>query len=303
MAYKIIFISKFRYNLFNCLCSEFNQLVSLSCHFYRDGQQAALRAIEIDPDHGFAHGVLGLIHMGAHSWDEAMREYELAIRLNPNETNTLLWKGIAFTSLGYVDQAIAMFQQAERLDPVFTNVHNWLAIGYGTKGDIENLRRHTQKLQSLDPGFPGNTLTILWLNSANLDIAEDLMRAQELKYLGTDSLVAAMFSALRDAGRKEQAVNTLLANKALAKGGDLTPYLWTIGAVDETLANFHEQRGRGLRIANSLPTLWAAYNRAQLSNPAMPAFFETNGLVDYWRKHGDPDYCRVDGAAVKCGDL
>ena len=271
--------------------------------FYRDGRLAALRAIEINPDNGFAHAVLGLAHTGAFSWDEAMREYELAIRLNPNETNSLLWKGIALINLGYVDQAIAIFKQAERLDPVFTNVHNWLAIAYGVKGDIANLRRHTQKIQRLDPDFSGSTLNIFRLNSGNLDAAEDLMRAEDMKSIGSDVLVVAMFSALRDPGRKEEAVKTLLANKNLAEAGDLTPYLWDIGAVDETLADFREQRERGriLRIANSLQIFWGANNRAQLSNPAMPAFFEAYGMLDYWRKHGDPDYCRVDGASVECG--
>ena len=138
----------------------------------------------------------------------------------------------------------------------------------------------------------------------NLDVAEDLMRAKDLEFIGTDVLVVAMFSALRDPRRKEEAVNTLLANVNMAEAGDLSAYLWTIGAVDETLANFHEQRERGLRIANSLPTLWAAYNRAQLSNPAMPAFFEAKGLADYWRKHGNPDYCRVNpDNSISCGEL
>jgi hypothetical protein len=42
---------------------------------YRDGKLAAIRAIEIDPDNGFAHAVLGLAHAGEFAWDEAMREY------------------------------------------------------------------------------------------------------------------------------------------------------------------------------------------------------------------------------------
>jgi TolB-like protein len=271
-------------------------------NFYRDGQQAARRAIAIDPDNGFAHAVLGLVYMGEFAWDEAMREYDLAIRLNPNETNSLLWKGIALTALGYVDQAIAMFKQAERLDPVFTNVHNWLALAYGVNGDTENLRHHTEKLQRLDPDFPINILTIFRLNSDNLDTAEDLMRAEDIRSIGTDVLVETMFSALRDPGRKEGAVKTLLANEHLAEAGDLTPYLWNIGAVDETLANFRKQKERGLRKANTLPTLWDANNQAQLSNPAMIEFFEANGMVDYWREHGDPDYCRVEGTSVECGE-
>ena len=273
--------------------------------YYRDGQLAALRAIEVDPDNGFAHAVLGLMLMGEFSWDEAMREFELAIRLNPNETNSLLWKGIALINLGYVDQAIAMFQQAERLDPVFTNVHNWIASGYGIKGDLENMHRHVQKIQELDPDFVGFSLTTYELNSESLDAAEDLMRAAEIKSTGSDVLAEAMFSSLRDPKRKDEAVKTLLANEDLAEAGDLTSYLWTLGAVEETLANFQRlrERGRILRTANSLQTFWNVYNRPQLSDPAMPAFFEANGMVDYWRKHGNPDYCRVDGASVECGDL
>lgn len=271
---------------------------------YRDGQTAALRAIEIEPDNGFAHAVLGLLHTGEFAWDEAMREYELAIRLNPNETNSLLWKGIALMSLGYIDQANAMFKQAERLDPVFTNVHNWIALAYSVKGDAENMRRHTQKFQRLDPDFTGFNWTTYELYAGNLDAAEDLMRAEEIKRTGSDVLVAATFSAMRDPGRKNDAIKTLLANEELAEQGDLTPYLWKIDAITETLVNFREQRERGriLRTANSLNIFWDAYNRHQLSDPVMPAFFEANGLVDYWRKHGDPDYCRVDAQNVECGD-
>jgi TolB-like protein len=272
---------------------------------YRDGKLAALRAIEIDPDNGFAHAVLGLVHQSALSWDEAMREYELAIRLNPNETNSLLWKGIALMSLGYINQAIAMFQQAERLDPVFTNVHNWLSLAYAMQGDAENVHRHIQKLERLDPDFSGFTWVNYEFSSGNLDTAENLMRTQEVKRIGSDALVVATFSVLRDPKHKDEAVKVLLANEKLAEWKDLTPYLWKIGAVKETLANFRKQRekGRILRTANSLNIYWDDYNRAQLSDPAMPAFFEANGMVDYWRKHGNPDYCRVDGAHVRCGDL
>ena len=272
--------------------------------YYRDGQLAALRAIEIDPDNGFAHAVLGLILMGEFSWDEAMRELELAIRLNPNETNSLLWKGIALINLGYVNQAIAMFQQAERLDPVFTNVHNWIASGYGIKGDVENMHRHVQKIQELDPDFVGFSLTTYELNSESLDAVEDLMRAAEIKSTGTDVLAEAMFSGLRDPGRKDEAVKTLLANEDLAEAGDLSSYLWTLGAVEATLANFQglRERGRILRTANSLQAFWSVYNRSQLSDPVMPVFFEANGMADYWRKHGDPDFCRVDGDQIRCSD-
>jgi TolB-like protein/Flp pilus assembly protein TadD len=273
--------------------------------FYREGKLAASRAIEIDPDNGFAHAVLGLVHMSELNWDEAMRELDLAIQLNPNETNSLLWKGISLIALGYVDQASAMFKQAERLDPAFTNVHNWLASTYRVKGDVENMRRHIRKLQRLDPDFPLDSFINFAPYSGDLDTAEELMRAEEVRNLGSDVLAVAAFSALRDSGRKEEAVKTLLANESLASASDLAPYLWKIGAIGETIANFQQlfERGRGLRATNSLQIFWDDFNRDQLSDPAVTEFFESIGMVAYWRKHGDPDYCRVDGAHVECGDL
>ena len=231
-----------------------------------------------------------------------MREYALALQLNPNETNSLLWKGIALSSLGYSNQALATFKQAEQLDPVFTNLQFWLATAYKVTGDIESMHRSEQKILRLDPDFRDVDLSEYQLLSGNLDEAERIARANAIEALGSDVLAGAVFSALRDPANKNQAVKTLLANKALAPAGDLSSYLWRIGATEETLANFQNMReqGRGLHAANSLLSIWVAYDRAQLSNPALPAFFEDTGLADYWRKHGNPDYCRVEGKNIEC---
>jgi hypothetical protein len=32
----------------------------------------------------------------------------------------------------------------------------------------------------------------------------------------------------------------------------------------------------------------------------MAPFFEEWDLTDYWRKHGDPDYCRVTTTGMEC---
>ena len=272
--------------------------------YYREGRQAALRAIEIDPGNGFAHAVLGLSHTANFAWEDAMREYSLAIQLNPNETNSLLWKGIALNSLGYIDQAIEAFKKAEQLDPVFTNLQYWQSFAYRNKGDIESMRRAEQKILRLDPDFRGLNLSEYELLSGNLEEAERIARASQTEELGTDILATAVFSALQDPTLKDQSVQTLLANKALTPAGNISNLLWRIGAVEETLSNLQDLReqGRGLNAANSLAYFWNAYNQAQLSHPAMPAFFEANGMADYWRKHGNPDYCRVDGDNIECGD-
>jgi TolB-like protein/lipoprotein NlpI len=273
--------------------------------YYRDGRQAALRAIEIDPNNGFAHAVLGLVHTGNLAWEEGMQELDLAIELNPNETNSLLWKGIALIGLGYIDQALAILLQAEQLDPVFTNLQYWLAIAYESKGDFESARRCEQKILRLDPDFVQNDLGTYELYSGNLDAAEQIARASEMKRTGSDLLAAALYSALRDPSRKDESIKILLANEDSTDTTDeLIAYLWRLGETTKALGKFRQlsNQGRGLHATNSLGTLWHAYDQASLSDPTLPAFFEDMGMADYWRKHGDPDYCRVDGASVECGD-
>ena len=273
--------------------------------YYRDGRQAALRAIEIDPNNGFAHAVLGLVNVGNLAWEDAMRELDRAIELNPNETNSLLWKGIALNGLGYVDQALAILLQAEQLDPVFTNLQNWLAITYENKGDFESARRCEQKILRLDPDFEQNDLGTYELYSGNLDAAEQIARASEMKRTGSDLLAVALYSALRDPSRQDESLKILLENEDSADTTDeLITYLWRLGETTKTLGKFRQlsNQGRGLHAANSLGILWNAYDRAGLSDPALPAFFEEMGMADYWRKHGNPDYCRVDAASIVCGD-
>lgn len=271
--------------------------------YYRDGRQAALRAIEIDPDNGFAHAVLGLFHVGNFAWEDGMRELDLAIQLNPKETNSLLWKGIALIGLGYIDQALAVLLQAEQLDPVFTNLQYWLSLAYESKGDFESMHASVQKILRLDPGFNNLDLSSYELYTGNLDAAERIARASEMKRTGSEILASALYSALRDPSQKDASVEILLANETTADITDLMQSLWRLGETTKTLEIFRElrERGRGLRAANSLMILWIAYDQAGLSDPAMPAFFEDMGMAGYWRNHGDPDYCRVDGDQIRCG--
>jgi hypothetical protein len=100
-----------------------------------------------------------------------------------------------------------------------------------------------------------------------------------------------LYSALRDPSRQDESLKILLENEDSADTTDeLITYLWRLGETTKTLGKFRQlsNQGRGLHAANSLGILWNAYDRA--------------GLSDYWRKHGNPDYCRVGAASIVCGD-
>ena len=78
--------------------------------------------------------------------------------------------------------------------------------------------------------------------------------------------------------------------------------LLMLGGVEEAIQSFDDEmaRQRGLRAANSLSTIWHHRNTGVLSHPAMLEFYERTGMADYWRRHGNPDFCRVRGAQIEC---
>jgi eukaryotic-like serine/threonine-protein kinase len=75
-------------------------------------------ALALRPQTGSLHYALGGLYLSVQRWDQAIAEFEQAVRLDPDNPwchnrlgFTLAWKG------GHEDEAIAEFREAVRLDP------------------------------------------------------------------------------------------------------------------------------------------------------------------------------------------
>ncbi len=135
-----------------------------------------------------------------------MRQLDLAISLNPNESNVYLWQGIGLSTLGYIDQAIVVLKQAETIDPAFINLQNWLVNLYLAKGDVASAMRHLDILLKLDPDFPMNDFGDPALHDGDLDLAEADAREFMIDVPGGDRLVEVYFAALREPNQRETAI-------------------------------------------------------------------------------------------------
>jgi TolB-like protein/Flp pilus assembly protein TadD len=267
-------------------------------------EQAAQMALQINPDNGLAHAVLGLAAVSRFEFELAMVELDRAIELDPQESNALLWKAIALSSMGYVDTAIEILQRAEAADPVFVNLQNWMVTAYSQKGDFEAARLHAEKAQQLDPEFPLNFNGEFSLSRGDIVGAREdwnaNARREELPAL--QEIGRLLYDALEDPAKREQSIGGIIALGEQSSYYGIFWPLYRLGAADEAIRWIRQLReqGRGLRAGNELSALWMANDRKQLSHPALPAFFEEIGFADYWRAHGDPDYCRVDGENITC---
>jgi TolB-like protein/Flp pilus assembly protein TadD len=270
---------------------------------------AAEKAIDLDPANGFAHAVLGLQHFYALNYEDAIASLRMAIELNPNESNSYLWLAIALASLGYIDEATDLLVRAERIDPAFSNLHNWLASMYVISGHYDLARKHEIRALNLDPAFILDQTGALARANGDIDESERLNLFVYNDSPAAQALVKAFHDALRDPSRVQEflALNREIdpndeGGLANTGGWHSFRYLYHLGEVEEALSELTKVRaaGHAARATADLSTLWAAADRENLSHPAIGLFFEEWGFTDYWRKHGDPDYCRVTATGLEC---
>ncbi len=261
---------------------------------YREAGEAARTAIELNPGNGFAHAVLGLLYIGELQNERALKEFDLAIELNPNESNTYLWAGITLSELGYVDQAIGYLKRAESFDPAFANLQNWLSITHLLAGNLDQAEIHLQRSTRLDPDWGVNYPGEIELTRGDLD-ASETARLSALAQAADDRAVwAEVYKALRDPAYRQEAIRNVQAMDQPSFHAGVVLPLFRLGAVQDATDNWRKMRadGQRLRAANALVDFWLPYDRDKLNQPAMQQLFEDIGTADFWRQHGDPDFCR-----------
>ncbi len=108
-------------------------------------------AIKINPDDAKAHYNLGLTYDNQGRLDEAIAEYKEAIRLNPDDANAHLNLGVAYADQGQLEEAIAEYQEAIRIHPDYANAHFNLGLAYDEQGRTEEAIAEYQEAIRINP--------------------------------------------------------------------------------------------------------------------------------------------------------
>ena len=86
---------------------------------------SAKKAVELDPDDSGSHWVLAYVLLYERRWDESAKEFEISLRLNPNDADA--WADFAdlksFEGRGV--EAIACVEKALRLNPHPPSYYFW----------------------------------------------------------------------------------------------------------------------------------------------------------------------------------
>jgi TolB-like protein/Tfp pilus assembly protein PilF len=119
-------------------------------------REAINKAITIDPEYAQAHANLGYI---ARSYDNdlvaAAYQLQLALQLEPANTNIIRSAASLIMSLGRLDEAIALSEFVVARDPVSPRSHSNLALYYTYAGRWDNAIASSRTAQALSPGYSG----------------------------------------------------------------------------------------------------------------------------------------------------
>ena len=115
----------------------------------RQGQEA----IRLNPDNAEAHNNLGIALSQKGQTDEALRQFHETIRLRPNNAEAHNNFGIALGQKGQTGEAIRQFQESIRLKPDYADAHNNLGAALELQGQTDEAIRHFQEALRLKPGY------------------------------------------------------------------------------------------------------------------------------------------------------
>ena len=92
---------------------------------YPKAEEHARRAVELAPDYAFGQSVLAFVEF---HWlwqvEAGLNRFEKAMRLDPNDANTLMWYGSSLIFVGRSADAVPILVRAQELDPANTTILN-----------------------------------------------------------------------------------------------------------------------------------------------------------------------------------
>jgi TolB-like protein len=151
----------------------------LGAELLHQATELAHRAAELDDNDPWAHLALGCLAFAARQTDDAVREFQRALDLNPNFAVAYNYLGNAVASDGRHEEAIGYFEQALRMsphDPLIAFLYSGMCVGHYFARRYDEAVEWGRKSIQQRPGFiPGHR--VLCASLAQAGRTEELRAA------------------------------------------------------------------------------------------------------------------------------
>jgi tetratricopeptide (TPR) repeat protein len=134
-----------------------------------DAEKEFEQALRLNPRYALSLYNLGLVYYRKGSMDEAIRYYQKAIGLDSKSPDFFYNLGIAYYQKGLYEKAIQVYQKVLELNPDYENGHNSVGLVY------EKSKQWDKAIQSFQEELgrhPGNVYTHLYLGDVYMEKKE-----------------------------------------------------------------------------------------------------------------------------------
>ena len=162
-------------------------------------REAALKALEIDPNLAEAHNALGkILNFDDLDLVGAEWEFQRAIELQPNNATAHQWYGNGpLDSLGRFDEAIAETKRAVELDPLSPIINTNRAYPLYYAGRYDEALAQAKKTIELDPGFFYSRQILGMVLQAKGDLPGAISEFEKARQLSGDPLHWALLAVAK----------------------------------------------------------------------------------------------------------
>jgi tetratricopeptide (TPR) repeat protein len=110
--------------------------------YWKDDRTLFGHVVEVAPTHHVAHGALGNAAFKENRFDDAIREYSEARRLNPGYAQWASNLGVVLDRVGRKEEAREQFEAALAIDPHHAEAHHHLGLQLANEGKLEEAVAH-----------------------------------------------------------------------------------------------------------------------------------------------------------------
>jgi pentatricopeptide repeat protein len=143
------------------------------------GREAALKALEVDPELAEAHYSLANVMSSADENTESLRELRKALELNPNMAEGYLDLFDTLAAMGDTEGRVSAAKKAYELDPLSSRAVAYLGYAYFWTGRGEEAMEHWKKTLHLDPFRTYRNVFDYYASRGEYEEAEKTVREME----------------------------------------------------------------------------------------------------------------------------
>jgi TolB-like protein/DNA-binding winged helix-turn-helix (wHTH) protein/Tfp pilus assembly protein PilF len=135
-------------------------------------------ALSLDPDLSDAHVRMGILHRYDHNREAAIREYEQALALDPNNPLAMAVMAVVWWE-GRLDEAINWYRKAATVDPLTTTWPTNMSHLLIKAGRLDEAEAAARRALDLAPDLipPSRNLAVIFLLRGQLDEALELTQS------------------------------------------------------------------------------------------------------------------------------